>query len=100
MHVVTLARGSYTSSIAGEREEKRGEIHKTFLEVGNVLLHTDSLRSSLFRSGLLVGHHNIVLTALETLALASAAALAGFLIGKCVTHSETVCSSVRRPRSR
>ncbi|HET8910581.1 MAG TPA: VIT1/CCC1 transporter family protein [Ktedonobacteraceae bacterium] len=34
----------------------------------------------------LVGHRNIVLTALETLGIATAAALAGFLIGKLVTH--------------
>ena len=34
----------------------------------------------------LVGHRNVVLTALETLAIASAAALAGFLIGKLVTR--------------
>jgi vacuolar iron transporter family protein len=32
-----------------------------------------------------VGHRNVVLTALETLGIASAAALAGFLIGKLVT---------------
>jgi hypothetical protein len=31
MHIVTLPRGSYTSSIVGEREEKRGQNHKTFL---------------------------------------------------------------------
>src|SRR5579859_4778265 len=34
----------------------------------------------------LVGHRNIVLTALETLGIAAAAALAGFLIGRLVTH--------------
>jgi VIT1/CCC1 family predicted Fe2+/Mn2+ transporter len=34
----------------------------------------------------LVGHRNIVLTALETLGIVAAAALAGFLIGKLVTH--------------
>ena len=34
----------------------------------------------------LVGHRNIVLTALETLGIATAAALAGFLIGKLVTR--------------
>src|SRR6266699_3772200 len=34
----------------------------------------------------LIGHRNVVLTALETLAIATAAALAGFLIGKLVTH--------------
>jgi vacuolar iron transporter family protein len=34
----------------------------------------------------LVGHRNVVLTALETLGIAAAAALAGFLIGKLVTH--------------
>ena len=34
----------------------------------------------------LVGHRNVVLTALETLAIASAAALAVFLIGKLVTR--------------
>ncbi len=34
----------------------------------------------------LVGHRNVVLTALETLGIATAAALAGFLIGKLVTH--------------
>ena len=34
----------------------------------------------------LVGHRNIVLTALETLGIATAAALAGLLIGKLVTH--------------
>ena len=34
----------------------------------------------------LVGHRNVVLTALETLGIASAAALAGFLIGKLVTR--------------
>jgi vacuolar iron transporter family protein len=33
----------------------------------------------------LVGHRNLALTALETLGIASAAALAGFLIGKLVT---------------
>src|SRR6266704_329204 len=33
----------------------------------------------------LVGHWNVVLTALETLGIAAAAALAGFLIGKLVT---------------
>ncbi len=33
----------------------------------------------------LVGHRNVVLTALETLGIAAAAALAGFLIGKLVT---------------
>jgi VIT1/CCC1 family predicted Fe2+/Mn2+ transporter len=33
----------------------------------------------------LVGHRNVVLTSLETLCIASAAALAGFLIGKLVT---------------
>lgn len=33
----------------------------------------------------LVGHRNVVLTSLETLAIATAAALAGFLIGKLVT---------------
>jgi VIT1/CCC1 family predicted Fe2+/Mn2+ transporter len=33
----------------------------------------------------LVGHRNVVLTSLETLGIASAAALAGFLIGKLVT---------------
>lgn len=34
----------------------------------------------------LVGHRNVALTALETLGIATAAALAGFLIGKLVTH--------------
>ena len=34
----------------------------------------------------LVGHRNIVLTALETLGIAATAALAGFLIGKLVTR--------------
>jgi vacuolar iron transporter family protein len=34
----------------------------------------------------LVGHRNVVLTALETLGIASAAALAGLLIGKLVTR--------------
>ncbi len=34
----------------------------------------------------LVGHRNVVLTALETLGIAAAAALAGFLIGKLVTR--------------
>jgi vacuolar iron transporter family protein len=34
----------------------------------------------------LVGHRNVVLTALETLGIATAAALAGLLIGKLVTH--------------
>ncbi len=34
----------------------------------------------------LVGHRNVVLTALETLGIATAAALAGFVIGKLVTH--------------
>ena len=34
----------------------------------------------------LVGHRNVVLTALETLAIASAAAVAGLLIGKLVTR--------------
>ncbi len=34
----------------------------------------------------LVGHRNVVLTALQTLGIATAAALAGFLIGKLVTH--------------
>jgi vacuolar iron transporter family protein len=34
----------------------------------------------------LVGHRNVVLTALETLGIATAAALAGFLVGKLVTH--------------
>jgi VIT1/CCC1 family predicted Fe2+/Mn2+ transporter len=34
----------------------------------------------------LVGHRNIVLTALETLGIAAAAALAGFLIGRLVTR--------------
>jgi hypothetical protein len=34
----------------------------------------------------LVGHRNVVLTALETLGIATAAALAGFLIGKLVTR--------------
>ena len=34
----------------------------------------------------LIGHRNVVLTALETLGIAAAAALAGFLIGKLVTH--------------
>src|SRR5438034_8814523 len=51
-------------------------------------------------NGLLVGQRNNVLTAMDTLALASAAALAGVLIGKLLTHEETVCSSGRRPRSR
>ena len=37
---------------------------------------------------------------MRTLALASVVALAGFLIEKLVTHSEAVCSSIRRPRSR
>jgi hypothetical protein len=40
MPIVTLARGSYTSSIVGEREEKRGQTHKAFLEVGKVLVVT------------------------------------------------------------
>lgn len=34
----------------------------------------------------LVGHRNVVLTALETLGIATVAALAGFLIGKLVTR--------------
>jgi VIT1/CCC1 family predicted Fe2+/Mn2+ transporter len=34
----------------------------------------------------LLGHRNVVLTALETLGIATAAALSGFLIGKLVTH--------------
>jgi vacuolar iron transporter family protein len=34
----------------------------------------------------LIGHRNVVLTALETLGIATAAALAGFLIGKLVTR--------------
>ncbi len=34
----------------------------------------------------LIGHRNVLLTALETLSIATAAALAGFLIGKLVTH--------------
>ena len=34
----------------------------------------------------LVGHRNVFLTALETVGIATAAALAGFLIGKLVTH--------------
>ena len=34
----------------------------------------------------LVGHRNVLLTALETLGIATAAALAGFLIGKLVTR--------------
>lgn len=34
----------------------------------------------------LVGHRNVVLTALQTLGIAAAAALAGFLIGKLITH--------------
>src|SRR5215467_4483811 len=34
----------------------------------------------------LVGQRNVVLTALQTLGIATAAALAGFLIGKLVTH--------------
>jgi len=34
----------------------------------------------------LVGHRNVVLAALQTLGIATAAALAGFLIGKLVTH--------------
>ena len=34
----------------------------------------------------LIGHRNIVLTALETLGIAAAAALAGFLIGRLVTR--------------
>jgi len=34
----------------------------------------------------LVGHRNVVLTALETLGIAAAAALAGFLIGRLVTR--------------
>jgi len=34
----------------------------------------------------LVGHRNVMLTALETLGIATAAALAGFLIGKLVTR--------------
>ncbi len=34
----------------------------------------------------IVGHRNVVLTALQTLGIAAAAALAGFLIGKLVTH--------------
>ena len=34
----------------------------------------------------LVGHRNVVLTALETLGIAAAAALASFLIGKLVTR--------------
>jgi hypothetical protein len=34
----------------------------------------------------LVGRRNVVLTALETPGIAVAAALAGFLIGKLVTH--------------
>src|SRR6266566_4767622 len=34
----------------------------------------------------LVGHRNVVLAALQTLGIATAAALAGFLIGKLVTR--------------
>ena len=34
----------------------------------------------------LVGHRNVIRTALETLGIAAAAAVAGFLIGKLVTH--------------
>jgi hypothetical protein len=34
----------------------------------------------------LVGHRNVVLTVLETLGIATAAALAGLLIGKLVTR--------------
>jgi len=34
----------------------------------------------------LVGHRNVVLTALQILGIATAAALAGFLIGRLVTH--------------
>ena len=34
----------------------------------------------------LIGHRNVVLTALETLGITAAAALAGFLIGKLVTR--------------
>jgi vacuolar iron transporter family protein len=34
----------------------------------------------------IVGHRNVALTALETLGIATAAALAGLLIGKLVTH--------------
>ena len=34
----------------------------------------------------IVGHRNVVLTALETLGIATAAAVAGFLIGKLVTR--------------
>jgi vacuolar iron transporter family protein len=34
----------------------------------------------------LVGHRNVVITALETLGIAAAAAVAGFLVGKLVTH--------------
>jgi VIT1/CCC1 family predicted Fe2+/Mn2+ transporter len=38
----------------------------------------------------LVGHRNVVLTALQTLGIATAAALAGFLIGKLVTHQAVI----------
>jgi len=34
----------------------------------------------------IVGHRNVLLTALETLGIATAAALAGFFIGKLVTR--------------
>ena len=34
----------------------------------------------------LVGHRNVLVTALETLGIATAAAVAGFLVGKLVTH--------------
>jgi len=34
----------------------------------------------------LVGHRNVVLTALQTLGIATAAALAGFLLGQLDTH--------------
>ena len=40
MHIVALARGAYIASIAGEREEKRGQMDKTFLKGGEPVRHS------------------------------------------------------------
>src|SRR5947209_17954538 len=40
MHIVALARGAYIASIAGEREEKRGQMYKTFLKDGEPACHS------------------------------------------------------------
>ena len=66
MHIVALARGAYIASIAGEREEKRGQIYKTFLKDGEPACHSPSNCMLISKQTKVAGAENGLRAALDS----------------------------------